>query len=112
MNKRLNHDHAIQKRRGKTANCAPGIALSGNVGDSLELKYCDSLVPAPNWQPPARIAMTHTTQVYVDGATASCGQRFYRGVSAPTLTLTDTSRVYMDTLAPGLSRSYRAVASP
>jgi hypothetical protein len=127
------------------------ITLSGNVGDSLNLEYCDSLVPPSNWQPLATVTLTNTTQDYVDSAALSCGQRFYRGASSPaplgvtqvpavtvlgnpgdvlqlqysdtpdpganwlplaTLTLTSTSQVYVDTSAQGVTRYYRAIASP
>ena len=63
---------------------APGITLSGNVGDSLNLEYCDSLTPPSNWHPLATVALTNTTQAYVDSAVPSCGQRFYRGASSST----------------------------
>jgi len=129
----------------------PGLTLSGDVGASLNLEYSDSLVPSASWHPMATVVLTNTTGVYIDNATPSRGQRFYR-VASPTarvgitqvpaitvfgdagdslrieysdapdpgarwlplaaITLTNTSQLYVDASAPGLTRYYRAVPSP
>jgi Calcineurin-like phosphoesterase len=58
-----------------------GIVVSGEVGAALNLEYADTLTPAANWQPLATVTLTNTSQVYIDSSTPAPGQRFYRGVS-------------------------------
>jgi hypothetical protein len=60
----------------------PAVTVFGIVGNSLLLQYNDTSDPTANWLPLA------------------------------TLTLTNTSQLYIDVSAPGLSRSYRAIAAP
>ena len=60
----------------------PAVTVFGDVGDLLRLECNDTSDPSANWQP------------------------------LTTLVLTNTAQLYIDVSAPGLSRRYRAIASP
>ncbi|MGA2240993.1 MAG: choice-of-anchor Q domain-containing protein [Verrucomicrobiota bacterium] len=56
----------------------PGINLTGDVGSSLHVEYCNALGLAPNWLTLDTLTLTNTSQFCFDVATPLPPERFYR----------------------------------
>jgi hypothetical protein len=56
----------------------PAINLMGQVGDSLGLDCADSYGPSLNWETITTMTLTNTSQIYVDLSAPCPSPRFYR----------------------------------
>jgi alpha-tubulin suppressor-like RCC1 family protein len=56
----------------------PGLALTGQLGSTLNLDGADVMPPAPDWAALASIFLTNDSQWYFDLSTPLPPQRFYR----------------------------------
>jgi hypothetical protein len=116
----------------------PGVLLSGHTGSALNLEYsdaisaapcqvyADSTAPAPAQRfyrvvsPPTPLRITQLPAVTIFGDVGDSLRLEYNDISDPsanwqpltTLVLTNAAQIYIDVSAPGLSRQYRAIASP
>jgi hypothetical protein len=62
----------------------PGVHLSGQIGNSLNVDFTDTPGPAVNWLPLATVPLANSPQYYFDLSAPLPPQRFYRSwQSAP-----------------------------
>ena len=59
------------------------INLSGDIGSSWRIDYVNDLGPTNNWLTLATVTLTNSSQVYVDTSALSQPNRFYRVVPLP-----------------------------
>ncbi len=60
----------------------PGLKLTGQTGNVLNVDCADSLSPAPNWTPLGSVSLISTSQYYFDVNQPLAPRRFYRGWQA------------------------------
>ena len=70
---------AIQMQ-GKTA----GITIAGEPGTPLEMEYLDAFSASNTWRFLAYIELPEASYLWMDPASPSASQRFYRAVKVPT----------------------------
>ena len=61
----------------------PAITLTGNVGDTLRLDYINANGPTDAWVTLDTVTLTNTSQLYLDVSSIGQPRRLYRIVPVP-----------------------------